>query len=124
MSASASKPHNSHVQTDKWYSGLDPGIRFAVRVLHAQGIETGQSCEGGEGHAYDRPTIDLLGYSPGVGFAAFAALTAYGLRVRDIAVLWSADKDLLGENFWRITLWQAWPERSEEKPMFVWSYSA
>lgn len=119
-----SKPQNSHVQTDKWYAGLDDGIRFPVRVLHAQGIETGQSCEGGDGHAYDRPTIDLLGYTPGAGFAAFAALTAYGLRVRDIAVLWSADKDILGENFWRITLWQSWPERAEEKPLFVWSYSA
>lgn len=120
-----STPQNSHhkMETDKWYSGLDDGIRFPVRVLHARGIETGQSCQGGDGHAYDHPTVDLLGATPGAGFAALAALTEYGLRVRDVALLWTVDKDLPSESFWRITLWQAWPERANEKPMFVWSAS-
>lgn len=112
------------MQSDQWYAGLDDGIRFAVRVLHARGIETGQSCEGGDGHAYDHPTVDLLGATPGAGFAALAALTEYGLRVRDVALLWPVSKDLPGENYWRITLWQAWPERADEQPTFVWHYEA
>src|SRR5690348_7335190 len=71
------------------YEGLDPGIRFAVKVLHANGIETGQSCEGGDGHAYDRPTVDLAGGVDGSeGFAALHYLSQYGLPVQDIAMLW------------------------------------
>lgn len=110
---------------DAWYQMLDPGIRFAVRVLHARGIETGQSCEGGEGHSYDRPTVDLLdGGTRPAGFAALAALEDYGLRVRDVALLWSVDKSIPVDNFWRLTLWQAWPERADEIPMFEWCYRA
>ena len=112
------------MESEKWYSGLDDGIRFPVRVLHARGIETGQSCEGGEGHAYDHPTVDLLGNTPSAGFAALAALTEYGLRVRDVALLWPVNQGLPGENFWRITLCQPWPGRADEYPMFVWNYEA
>jgi hypothetical protein len=112
------------MQSDKWYAGLDDGIRFPVRVLHARGIETGQSCQGGHGHAYDRPTIDLLGNSAGAGFAALAALTEYGLKVRDVALLWPVADGLPGENFWRLTLWEKWDERADEQPTFVWSYTA
>lgn len=113
-----------HLQSDRWYQGLDEGIRFAVRVLHARGIETAQSCEGGERHSYDHPTVDLIGAQPGAGFAALAALTEYGLRVRDLALLWTVRYGLPSESFWRLTLWQPWPERADEKPMFSWSYEA
>ena len=47
-------PVRNHMMPDEWYQGLDKGIRFAVRVLHAAGIaDTCQSCEGGPGHAYE-----------------------------------------------------------------------
>jgi len=123
-SLSAAREH-SHVQSDRWYAGLDPGIRFAVRVLHARGIETAQSCEGGDGHAYDRPTIDLDdGSHRPVGFAALAALEDYGLRVRDVSLCYPVDRGLPAECFWRVTLWQPWPERVDERPMFEWRYHA
>jgi len=115
---------SSAVKSDKWYAELDPGIRFAVRILHARGIETQQSCEGGEGHAYDHPSIDIQSSGRANGFAALAALEDYGLRVRDVALMWTVDKGRPSEQFWRITLWQAWPERADEKPMFVWRYQA
>jgi hypothetical protein len=31
---------------------LDPGIRRYVEVLNEAGVETFESCQGGEGHAY------------------------------------------------------------------------
>ena len=114
--------YQSHMQSDKWYAGLDEGIRFAVRVLHARSIETGQSCEGGEGHSYDHPTVDLLGGNNAQGFAALAVLEEYGLRVRDVSLHWSVERSLPSERFWRLTLWQPWPERANEMPMFVWEY--
>lgn len=118
-------PLHSPVESEAWYQGLDPGIRFAVRVLHARGIETGQSCEGGEGHAYDHPTVDLRDGGPrSVGFAALAALEDYGLRVRDIALLWPVDKGLPSECFWRVTLRQPWHKRADSKPIFEWHYRA
>ncbi len=109
----------------EFYAQLDPGIRFPVRVLHAHGIETGQSCEGGKGHAYDKPTVDLRdGGTRPVGFAALSALEDYGLRVADVALFWRVDKGVPVENFWRLTLRQAWPERADEVPIFEWSYRA
>lgn len=118
-------PERSLVKSDKWYSHLDPGIRFAVRVLHARGIETGQSCEGGDGHAYDHPTIDLQdGSRRPAGFAALAALEDYGLGVHSISLHYRVDRGLPDECFWRVTLRQPWPERADDKPMFEWRYHA
>jgi hypothetical protein len=76
---------------DGWYLRLDAGIRFAVRVLHAAGgVETCQSCQGGQGHAYDRATVDLIASSDdALGFRALAALHEYRLPVRDVSLVWS-----------------------------------
>jgi len=48
----------------------------------------------------------------------------YGLRVGDLALLWTVDKGLPSDCFWRVTLRQAWPERADEKPIFEWHYRA
>ena len=40
---------------------LDEGIREAVAVLVANGVETFESCEGGPGHAFPEPTIRFEG---------------------------------------------------------------
>jgi len=42
---------------------LDPGIRKYVEILHAAVIETYESCEGGQGHAYTEPAV-VSWYSP------------------------------------------------------------
>lgn len=121
-------PLRSKMEPPEWYEELDPGIRFAVRVLHAKGIETGQSCQGGEGHCYPEPTVDLTGggYDNPDGFAALAALRGYGLPVSGIAIHWnvSAHSGLPFERFWRITFSRACPERADEIPMFIWGYQA
>jgi hypothetical protein len=121
-----SAPLRTHMAPEGFYEKLDPGIRFAVRVLHANGIETGQSCQGGEGHCYDRPTVDLWGEGAdgAPGFAALHALEQYGLRVESVALHWTVERGLPFQRFWRIALAQAWPERASERPMFVHGYMA
>ena len=41
--------------------GLDPGIAHIVWVLQEAGVETFESCQGGDGHAFDRPTVRFDG---------------------------------------------------------------
>ncbi len=54
----------------KWkIKGLDPGIREAVWALRREGIETVQSCQGGEGHSFPEPTVRFVG-DRGTGFRA------------------------------------------------------
>src|SRR6266478_5963574 len=40
---------------------LDAGIREIVIVLVANGVETFESCEGGDGHSFPEPTIRFEG---------------------------------------------------------------
>ncbi len=112
----------SMVVDDAWYAQLDPGIRFAVRVLHAAGIETCECCQGGDGHAFDRPTADLPGTATPDGFAALRALEAYGLGVRDVSIVWHVTNGLPEDRRWRITFWKACPERADEMPGFILGY--
>lgn len=43
------------------FDALDDGIREAVRVLTTAGVDTFESCQGGQGHAYLEPTIRFTG---------------------------------------------------------------
>ncbi len=97
-----------------------------MRVLHAAGsLETCQSCQGGKGHAYDRPTIDMVARGDDAnGFRALAALVEYGLPVADLAILWNIKHGLPYEKLWRITFSETMDARADEKPMFVCSYRA
>lgn len=118
-------PWRDHMGHDGWYDMLDPGVRFAVKILHSHGIETGQSCQGGEGHAYDWPTVDLWGSaSDSAGFAALHFLNECGLPVQDLAKFWRVEHGLPVESFWRITFSRSMEERADEEPMFVWGYRA
>lgn len=119
-------PLRDMMMPEEFYQGLDPGIRFAVRVLHAAGhVETCQSCQGGKSHSYDRPTIDLIaGGNDAKGFAALAALTDYGLPVETVAILWNVKNGLPFEKLWRITFTGTMEARANEKPIFVWGYRA
>jgi hypothetical protein len=123
MSDSAATAH-SLVVSDAWYQQLDEGIRFAVRVLHARGIQTGQSCQGGPGHSYEDPTVDVSGGGRFDGWAALAALEEYGLRVSNVSLVWTVRDGLVDDTFWRLTLRRAWPERADEAPIFAWNYHA
>ena len=66
---------------------LDAGIRDAVMRLRENGIETVESCEGGEGHAYPEPTIAFRG-PPEAGWRALSLCFTYGLPVKQLRRIW------------------------------------
>jgi len=115
------------IRTKMWrakgYAGIDAGVRFAVKVLHAQGIDTCQSCQGGKGHAYPEPSIEMVcGSDDARGFAALSALNAYGLPVQDIAIIWKIHNGMPYEKLWRITFFRTMEDRANDWPVFEYAY--
>lgn len=81
---------------------LDIGIKQAVEILTENGVETFESCEGGEGHAFPSPTIRFHGeYSE--GFRAYAIAIANGLRVADLRRVYSHEDNELKGPWWEMT---------------------
>jgi hypothetical protein len=83
--------------TEQKWSGdldppLDPGIERAVLVLREAGVETYESCEGGEGHAYAEPTVRFHG-ERAEGFRALAAAMQAGLAVAELRRVWSMQEE-------------------------------
>ncbi len=66
---------------------LDEGIRLAVECLRGVGIETFESCQGGEGHAYPEPTIRFHG-DRSEGFRGLAVALRAGLGVQAMRRIW------------------------------------
>lgn len=88
---------------------LDPGIAPYVDVLSAAGIETFESCEGGEGHSYPEPTIRFAGQRE-EGFRALAVALQHGFPVRAIRRYWAViDGEPRGPD-WEITFWANDPD--------------
>ncbi|HWL10398.1 MAG TPA: hypothetical protein VNQ76_18480 [Planctomicrobium sp.] len=66
---------------------LDAKIAAAVKTLADAGIETFESCQGGEGHAFVEPTIRFHG-DKSEGFRALDVALKSGLPVRDLRRYW------------------------------------
>jgi hypothetical protein len=69
---------------------LDAGIRPYVEVLRAAGVETFESCEGGEGHACPDPMVRFHGQRD-EGFRALAAALQLNLPVLQLNRYWSVE---------------------------------
>jgi hypothetical protein len=72
-------------------AGLDPGIRRHVDVLSGAGVETFESCEGGDGHAFNEPTVRFYG-ERSEGFRALAVAVQQGLPVRELRRYWQVNR--------------------------------
>jgi hypothetical protein len=84
---------------------LDPGVAAYVVALRAAGIETYESCEGGEGHAYPEPTVRFHGQR-GEGFRALSVALDNALPVRAIRRHWQVlDGEPVGPN-WEMTFYR------------------
>lgn len=83
---------------------LDPGIALYVEALVEGGIETYESCEGGQGHAYLEPTICFDG-DKGAGFRALAIAFERGFPVQDLRKFWSVIDDEPVGPMWQMTFW-------------------
>jgi hypothetical protein len=81
---------------------LDPGIREYVLILRSGGIETYESCDGGDGHAFPEPTIRFSGNN-GEGFKALSVAMTYGLPVLALRRAWRMDDGELTGPWWEMT---------------------
>jgi hypothetical protein len=72
---------------------LDRGIKRAVELLRAGGVETFESCEGGSGHAFPDPTVRFVG-GPEAGWLAVSICLANGLPIASLRRYW----DVLDRN--------------------------
>ena len=66
---------------------LDPGVAEYVRVLREYGVETFESCQGGEGHAAAEPVVMFFG-DRSEGFRALDVALKHGLPVLDLRRYW------------------------------------
>ena len=69
---------------------LDLGIRPIVEILAQNGVETFESCEGGEGHAFYEPTVRFHG-SHAEGFRALSIALQHGLKVCELRRYYSIE---------------------------------
>ena len=94
---------------EDWLQSLDPGIARYVDVLDAAGVETYESCEGGEGHSYAEPAVRFYGVR-GEGFRALAIALQHGFPVRAARRIWTVDEDGHPEGpFWELAFWATSP---------------
>jgi len=83
------------------YDTLDPGIRDAVKLLYEGGVETFESCQGGEGHSYPEPTIRFAGERQD-GFRALALALGARLKVSCLRRIWTVLDDEPTGPYWEI----------------------
>lgn len=80
---------------------LDAGIAPYVHILREAGIETYESCEGGDGHVFTKPTTRFHG-GRGTGFKAIAVAIEHGMPVYGLRRLWTLDDEELTGPTWEI----------------------
>lgn len=93
--------------TDDFEAGLDmaldPGIRSYVLALREGGVETFESCQGGEGHALPEPTVRFFG-PLAAGFKAYGVAVERGLPVSELRLVYPVDESkLLTGPWWQMT---------------------
>jgi hypothetical protein len=82
--------------------GLDPGIANEVRILQKNGVETCESCQGGNGHPYPEPTIRFHG-DKSEGLRALGIALQNGLKATALRRVWSViDGEATGP-LWEMT---------------------
>ena len=86
----------------QWGLPLDRCISYAVKVLRDTGVETYESCEGGEGHAFTEPTIRFFGGAT-EGLRVVAVALQHGLPVSDLRRFWTVIDGELSGPHWEIT---------------------
>lgn len=80
---------------------LDLGIARWVQILRDAGVETYESCEGGEGHAYAVPSVRFYG-TPAAGWRALATCQDHGLPVRHLQRCWDLEDGEPAGPYWQI----------------------
>ena len=85
------------------FTTLDPKISFPVRILHEHGIDTYESCQGGEGHCFKYPVIRFNGDKT-EGYKAFDILAKHGFVVHHLQRCWTVTNNEIGAPYWQLEL--------------------
>jgi hypothetical protein len=72
----------------RFYPPLDPGIKREVEILFSNGVETYESCEGGEGHSYPEPAVRFHG-NFAAGWKALQVALDHALPVSRLNRMWT-----------------------------------
>src|SRR5437764_719849 len=84
---------------------VDPGIAPAVEALLGAGVETYESCQGGEGHCFPDPTVRFYG-GRSEGFRALAIVQELGFKVLALRRCWAIiDGEPTGPN-WELVFFE------------------
>lgn len=81
---------------------LDSGIAAAVVILLEHGVETYESCEGGDDHPYLEPTVRFHGKQRD-GIRALGIALASGLPVATLSRIWPVDDKEPTGPYWALT---------------------
>ena len=84
---------------------LDQGIAPYVEVLIEGGIETFESCQGGEGHAFPEPTIRFHG-DRSEGFRALAIAMQRQLPVQALRHSWDVIDGEPAGPYWEMVFYR------------------
>jgi hypothetical protein len=84
---------------------LDAGIKRYVEILFAGGVETFESCEGGEGHSYPEPTVRFHG-PRAAGFHALSVAQHHALPVDELRRVWPINDGEPTGPWWELTFSQ------------------
>ena len=93
------KPASNPVNLDD----LDPGVRPYVETLRANGIETIESCEGGDNHYSDRPWIRFRGESFTDGLKSVAIALDHAMPLFQLKRVWNVSEDNLVGPDWELS---------------------
>ena len=66
---------------------VDEGIKEIVLALRKYGVETIESCQGGEGHTFPEPTVRFAG-GKAEGYRALSTALQSGLNVAELRRVW------------------------------------
>lgn len=80
---------------------LDAGIRRYVLALRSGGVETIQSCQGGEGHPCPEPMVSFAG-GTGAAFKAYGVSRDFGLPVCRLQMYYSLNDGVLEGPTWEL----------------------
>lgn len=89
-------------KNEELYQNIDKGILDYVKLLRENGVETYESCEGGNGHAYFEPTVRFHG-ERAEGFRALSVAMTNGLNVRELKRVWVVNDGEPTGAWWEMT---------------------
>jgi hypothetical protein len=81
---------------------LDAGISEIVLTLAANGVETFESCEGGDGHSFSWPTVRFEG-ATSEGLRVLSVALENGLPVDKLQRTWGIRDGMIHGPWWEMT---------------------